>query len=97
MAPSNGYIKDALASFSFFAIIFGILSRPRDSWWCLSVQRTLALSVLACCGLVDMLYTLNPDWHCREFTGRDIPSTIHILHIALIIAALVYISLSPEE
>ncbi len=97
MAPTNGYLKDAFASFSFFAIILAIMSRPREKWWCLGVQRTLALSVLACCGLVDLLYTLNPEWHCREFTGRDIPSYIHILHIVLIIAALIYIAMSPAE
>jgi hypothetical protein len=96
MAPANGYLKDAFASFSFFAVTLAILSRPREKWWCLGVQRMLALLVLSFCGLVDLLYTLNPEWHCREFTGRDIPSFIHILHIALAIAALIYIVMSPE-
>ena len=86
---SNGYMKDALAVVAFLIALVVIVGRPR-SWWCSPAQRNLIILVLVLCGSIDLLFTLNPEWHNRPFTGTDTPSVCICFQALSIIAGIVY-------
>jgi hypothetical protein len=90
---SNGYMKDAIAVVAFLIAFVVIVGRPL-SWWCSPRQRNLIIFVLVACGTIDLLFTLNPEWHNRAFTGTDAPSACICIQAASMIAGIVYAILS---
>ncbi len=72
-----GYVKDAMASLMFLAAFIVLYTNPRR----VPVQYILTLLLL---GLtVDTLFTLNPRWHCEEWSESRVAK--YVLFVQLVV------------
>lgn len=79
-----GQVKDALASAMFLVAIIIVSTRP--------IQKNVLLGALGMGFLVDLTFTLRPDWHCQDWDRSNLSPKLVVLAQLIVFAGLALIN-----
>lgn len=71
-----GYVKDAIAAVMFLISIVYVSKVKIDT----------IRFLLVCAFIVDLLFTVNPDWHCEDWNQSRVSKYIVLLQIPIFCA-----------
>ncbi len=75
-----GQVKDALASAMFLVAMILVATRP--------IQKNVLLAALGLGFLVDLIFTLRPNWHCQDWDRSNSVPKLVILGQVIVFASL---------
>ena len=82
-----GQAKDALASAMFLVAMILVATRP--------IQKNVLLGALGLGFLMDLIFTLRPNWHCQDWDRSNSVPKLVILAQVIVFAGLAIINGYP--